>query len=143
MEKPSRTWTIFCTWALSAPPQPATEFFTWFGVYCTTWQPNAAASARAETAGLTDAHRRAHVDLEEDLLDSDDIGTELAQQGDDLGLQRGQALRQLIGGRRAQDTERNGLRRARAGAVEDGIAAPGEAGVDPEDTLRNEHRFVL
>ena len=36
-----------CTWALSAPPQPATASFTWFGVYCTTSQPAAAASARA------------------------------------------------------------------------------------------------
>ena len=60
---------------------------------------------KRQPAGLTDAHRRAHVDLKEDLLDDNDVGAELAQQGNDLGLQRGEALRKLIGGRRTQDTE--------------------------------------
>ncbi len=96
-----------------------------------------------QPAGLADAHRRAHVDLEEDLLDGDDVGSELGEQGDDLGLQRGEALRQRIGRRRAQNAERHRLGCTRAEAVEHGIPATGEAGVDPQDALRNEHKFVL
>jgi hypothetical protein len=96
-----------------------------------TSQPKAAASARASAAGLADAHRRAHIGLEEHLLDGHAVGPELAQQRLQLVLQFGQALGQRIGGRRADDTERQ-----RRGLVPDGaqhgVAAASEAGVDAE-----------
>jgi hypothetical protein len=41
-----------------------------------------------EAARLADAHRRSHVDLEEDLLHGDHIGAELADQVGELGSQR-------------------------------------------------------
>ena len=44
---PRRICTIFCTCALSAPPHPATASFTWFGEYCATSHPAAAASTSA------------------------------------------------------------------------------------------------
>ena len=60
---------------------------------------------KGKAAGLTDAHGRAHVDLEEDLLDGNDVGPELAKERDDLRLQGRQSPGQRIGGRRAQHAE--------------------------------------
>ena len=45
-----------------------------------------------QPAGLADAHRRAHVDLEEDLLDGDGVGLELGDQRGQLAAQGGQPL---------------------------------------------------
>lgn len=98
---------------------------------------------QGQSAGLANAHRRAHVDLEEDLLDGDDIGPKLLQQGHDLCTECGEPLWQGIRLRRAQNTERHRLGRTRTSAIEHGISTPGEAGVDPQDALRNEHKFVL
>jgi hypothetical protein len=50
-----------------------------------------------QPARLPDAHRRAHVDLEEDLLDGDHVGSELGDQVGELGAQRSEALRQRVG----------------------------------------------
>ena len=141
--QPRRTCTIFCTCALSAPPQPATEFLTWFGVYCTTWQPNAAASASARPLAWPTLIAVRTLTWKKTCSTATTSRSELAQQRHDLGLQCGEALRQGIGRRRAQDAERHCLGRAGAGAVEHRVATPGEAGIDPEDALCSEHRFVL
>ena len=106
LASPRRACTIFCTCSLPAPPQPATASLTWFGVYWATSQPARGRLGERQPAGLADAHRRAHVDLEEDLLDGDRVGPELGDQRRQLGAQRGEALRQRIGRRRADHAER-------------------------------------
>ncbi len=101
-----------------------------------------------QPAHLGDAHRGAHVDLEEDLLDGDGVGFELGEQRRQLAAQRGQPAGQRVAGRSADHAERHGDRAAGAATVEDGVAAAGEAGVDaehahgPVGTGGDEHRFV-
>ena len=84
-----------------AAPQPATASLTWLGVYCTTSQPAAAASARARPLAWPDAHGRAHVDLEEHVLDGHHVRPQLGDERGQLTAELGQALRQRIGGRGA------------------------------------------
>ena len=61
-----------------------------------------------EPARLADAHRGAHVDLEEHVLDRDRLRAELGDQPGELTAQLGEALRQRTRRRRAHDAERQG-----------------------------------
>ena len=60
--------------------------FTWFGVYWATSQPARGGLGQRQPARLTDAHRRAHVDLEEDVLDRDRVRPELVDERRQLAL---------------------------------------------------------
>ena len=93
-----------------------------------------------QPARLADAHRRAHVDLEEHLLDRHRVGRELGDQRLELEPQRGEPLRQRIGRRRADHPERDRPDGAGAAAVDDGVAAAREAGVDAEHPERSVSR---
>ena len=94
-----------------------------------------------QPAGLPDAHRRAHVDLEEDLLDGDAVGVVLGDQRGQLALQRGQALRQRIRRRCPDDPERQRPQHRALGA-HDGVAATGEARIDAEHRAVGEHAYA-
>ena len=106
----SRACTIFCTCSLAAPPQPATASLTWFGRVLRDLAAGGRGLRQRQPAGLADAHRRAHVDLEEHVLHGDGRGAVLGDQRGQLGAQRSQPLRQHVAGRRADDAERHGSR---------------------------------
>ena len=84
-----------------------------------------------EAAGLGGGHGRTHVDLEEHLLDRDGVGTELGDEVGELCPQLGEAVRQRVGRRRADDAHRHGAGGG-AAALDDGIPAAGQPGVDPQ-----------
>ena len=101
---------------------------------------------QGEPAGLADAHRRAHVDLEEHLLDGDDVGREL---GDQRGRTPRAASPDATAGPRCTGVritpEGDGDAGCRPVAVDHGVAAAGQAGVDAEHPVAvlSEHRFAL
>ena len=107
--------------------------------------PGVGGLGEGEPAGLAHAHRRAHVDLEEHLLDGDDAGRVLGDEAGELATQHGQAPRQRTVARRADHAEGDGDAGRRARGVDDGVPAAGETGVDPEHAVPvvGEHRFVL
>ena len=93
----SRACTIFWTCSLSARAVAGDRVLDLVRRVLHDLAPGGRRLAQRETARLTDAHRRAHVDLEEHLLDGDDMGLVLLQEVDELGAQRRQPLRQRIG----------------------------------------------
>ncbi len=94
-----------------------------------------------QPAGLPDAHRRAHVDLEEHLLDGDAVGTVLGDQRGELALQEGEPLRQRVGRRGADHAEGSGLHLG-TGGVQHGVPAAGEPGVDAQHRRVGEHAYA-
>ena len=128
-----RAWTIFCTCSLAAPPQPATASFTWLGRVLGDVAAGGGGLGQGQPAGLADAHRRAHVDLEEDVLDGDGVGSVLGDQRRQLAAQRGQALRQRRRSAGVRMTPRaTAVASAGAAPVDDGVAAAGQPGIDAE-----------
>ena len=107
--------------------------------------PGGRGLGEGEPAGLPDAHRGAHVDLEEQLLDRHRTGPVLGDERGQLAAQGGETVGDAVGGRGADDPEGDDRGGTRAAAVDDGVAAAGEAGIDAEDARRLivcEHRFA-
>ena len=142
--EPSRACTIFCTCSLSAPPQPATASFTWFGRVLDDLAAGGRGLGQGQPAGLADAHRRAHVDLEEHLLDGDGVGRELGDQRRQLGAaaRPGAAAADRSGGVRITPSDTADSASARP-PVDDGVPAARQPGIDAEHPrhVRNEHKF--
>ena len=143
---PRRACTIFCTCSLSAPPQPATASFTWFGVYCTTSHPAAAASASASPLAWPTLIAVRTLTWKNTCSTATTAGAELGDQRRQLAPQLGQALRQRVG-RRGAHAHRATARATVAGGgrFDRGVPAPGQPGVDPEHderrTAGHEHAF--
>jgi hypothetical protein len=87
---------------------------------------------QGQPARLTDAHRRSDVDLEEHLLDGHHVGVVLGDEVGELGTQRRQSHRQRVRSRRRDHAERDRNGAASPTTIDDGEAAAGQSGVDPE-----------
>ena len=87
-----------------------------------------------QAAGLPHAHRRAHVDLEEHVLDGHDVRPQLGDERGQLAPQLGQALA-AAGRRPAVRTTPSATARTVRGArrLERGVAAAGQPGIDAQD----------
>ena len=86
---------------------------------------------QCEPTGLPHAHGGAHVGLEEHLLDRHCERPVLLQQQHQLALQLGQPRGQRIGGRSADDTERDGPYGV-AGRVQHRVTTTRETRVDSQ-----------
>ena len=94
-----RACTIFWTCSLGAAPQPATASLHLVRRVLGDLAAGAGGLGQGQPARLPDAHRRAHVDLEEHVLDGDDVGSNSAISAASSVPQGGEALGQrLVGG---------------------------------------------
>ena len=81
-------------------------------------------------AGLADRHRGAHIDLEQHALNSHSGDRELGKERAHFGLEFGETMVDLVGGRGAYDPEGHCPRWTTFGHVEHAIPASGQARVD-------------
>ena len=99
--------------------------------------PRCSGLGHGHTAGLTDAHGGAHVDLEEHPFERHHRGLVLRDEGSQLPLQFGQALGQRVGGRRGDDAGRDGAGLGGAEEMDAAVTAARQTRVD----THHEHMY--